>query len=44
MANKRTKRKKQEEQQTRPVSKEEKDMFSFKTRAHDKYGNPVWNS
>lgn len=44
MANKKRKKQQEQQQGPKPLSKEEKEMFSFKARAHDKYGNPVWGS
>jgi hypothetical protein len=41
MASKKQKRKHDEEKQKRQPSKQEKDMFTMSTCAHDAQGNPV---
>lgn len=43
MAKKR-KQKQEEVVKERQPSKQEKQMFNLASRAHDKYGNPVWKS
>ncbi len=41
MANKKQKRKHDEEKPIRQISKQEKEMFTVGTCAHDTYGNPI---